>query len=345
MQPATPYSTHPSLIRPYLVLTVGVLAASTASILIVQALHEASPLVVAAYRLTLATLVLAPLAWRRGQVEWRGLDGRDWGWIAASGVFLGLHFATWISSLAFTSVASSAVLVALNPLFVALLSAVLLGERLSRLGTIGLSVALIGAILISVGDLCGLQGTLLRQGLEPLLYMLQCSSITAKTQAGNELLGDGLALTGAIMVAAYLMIGRHVRGKLSLVPYIFVVYGVAALVLIAAALASGQALTGFRPITYGYFVLLALFPQLVGHSSFNYALKYLPATSVAIVALGEPISSTALALVLLGQVPTLLTLFGGGLILAGIYAVLRAGTAGSPGMEHSKPSISGEGKS
>jgi drug/metabolite transporter (DMT)-like permease len=125
------------------------------------------------------------------------------------------------------------------------------------------------------------------------------------------------------MGAGYLLIGRRLRARMSLIPYIFVVYGMAALVLIVIMLAARQSPLGYPPINYLWMLLLALVPQLLGHSTFNWALRYLPASFVAVTLLGEPIGSTVLAFFILREAPSALEIIGGILILAGIYAAAR----------------------
>ena len=125
------------------------------------------------------------------------------------------------------------------------------------------------------------------------------------------------------MAAGYMMIGRRLRPGLSLVSYVFVVYGVAALVLLGLVGLTGQSLTGYAPITYFWFSALAIIPQLIGHSSLNWALRYLPASFVSVSLLGEPIGSVILAFIFLAESPTALELAGGVLILVGIFLASR----------------------
>jgi drug/metabolite transporter (DMT)-like permease len=219
-----------------------------------------------------------------------------------AGVFLALHFATWITSLEYTSVASSVVLVQTTPLMVAALSPLLLGERISRYLLVGVLVASLGSLIVGISDACGLDGCL------PLNEIFR----------GTAILGDLLALAGAAAGAGYVIVGRRVRRSVSLVPYIGIAYGAAALVLIAAALFEGAPLFGFEPSTYLWLILLAVFPQLVAHTSYNWALGYVAAAVVSLVLLAEPVASGILALVILDETPTLLRLVGGALILIGI---------------------------
>ncbi|MGQ9478127.1 MAG: DMT family transporter [Candidatus Bipolaricaulia bacterium] len=251
---------------------------------------------IAAYRLTLATLLLAPLAWR-GRAELKELSRQDLALSLASGLFLALHFITWISSLKWTSVASSVVLVSTNPIFVGLGSRFLLRERLAPLLIWGIAISFIGGVLIGYSDL--------RFG-------------------GKELIGDLLALGGALFASGYLLLGRRVRRRIGLVNYIFVVYGLAAAVLIAIALTSGQPLFGHSGRAYLFMFLLALGPQLLGHSGLNWALRYISAAMVAVATLGEPVGATILAYLILGEGLTPLQAGGGLLILVGIYLASRA---------------------
>jgi drug/metabolite transporter (DMT)-like permease len=281
-------------IRPYLVISIGIVAVSFASIFI--RLAEAPSLVIAAGRLTIASLILAPAALIRGKEELRALTRGDLQLALLSGLFLGLHFATWISSLEYTSVASSVVFVDTSPLFVGLASHLLLKERVSRQMSAGITVAVLGGIIIGYGDF----------GL-----------------GARELFGDFLALAGAMAVSGYFLVGRKLRRHLSLLSYIFLVYATAAAFLVTLCLVTGQPFSGYSQQTYLMFILLAIVPQIIGHSSFNWALRYLPATFVGVGTLGEPVGSAILACFILHEVPTLTKIGGGVLILAGIYISSR----------------------
>ena len=282
-------------IKPYLGLAIGIVAVSFASIFI--RLAEAPSLVIAASRLTIASLILAPAAFIRGKDELRSLTTGDLRLALLSGLFLGLHFATWISSLEYTSVASSVVFVSTSPMFVGLASHFLLKERVSRQMFAGIAVSVLGGMIVGYGDF-GL-GT-------------------------RELFGDFLAIVGAVAVSVYLLVGKKLRRHLSLLSYIFLVYATAAVFLIAVCLVAGHTFSGYSRQTYLLFVLLAVVPQIIGHSSYNWALKYLPATLVGVATLGEPIGSTILAYFILTEIPTLAKIGGGVLILAGIYVSSQA---------------------
>jgi drug/metabolite transporter (DMT)-like permease len=282
-----------------LALALGVAAVSSAAILITLARQQGVPaLSIAALRLAFAAVVVVPVALARCRRELRSLRGRDLGLAAASGVFLALHFGFWTTSLDSTSVMSSVVFVSTNPLFVAVASALLFRERL-RAGTVtGIAIAVAGGALVG------------------LLDAAQSGSSSAR--------GDLLALAGAVCASAYLLVGRNVRSRMSLPLYVGIVYPVAALGLLFAVGITGTPLELFRPRGMLWVAILAAGPQLLGHTSYNYALKYVSATLVTVTLLAEPVGATLLAIPFLGQVPTLPRAAGGVLILVGIFLAARA---------------------
>jgi drug/metabolite transporter (DMT)-like permease len=293
-------------------LLAGILAVSTASIFIKLAQHAGAPsIVVAAARLTIASLALAPLALTRYHNELKQLTPREWILALLSGVFLALHFAVWITSLEYTSVTSSVVLVTTTPLWVALFSPLVLRERVGRATFLGMILALTGGAVVGLSDACSWQaGTV---SCPPLRTFF----------GGTAFLGDFLALAGAWMAAGYMLVGRKLRLNMELVPYIFIVYGMSAIVLIAIMLGMGESPLGFPPLVYLWFFLLALVPQLFGHSIFNWALKYLPASFVSVTLLGEPVGSTILAYYIFQEQPGWVKIGGAVLILSGIWMVAR----------------------
>lgn len=276
------------------VLPIGLTAISFASIFI--KVCEAPPLVIAAYRLGLATLVLLLFTLPRTLREVRRLGRQEILPSILAGLFLCFHFAFWITSLKYTSVASSVIFVTTNPIFVALASTFFLGEALSVTLLLSILVAIVGGLIIGWGDW--------DKGI-PSLY------------------GDLLALLGAVMATGYLLLGRRVRQKMDLTAYITLVYGVAGLFLILLALASGEVFFDYPPRTYLFFFLLALVPQLIGHTTLNWALKFFSATLVAVFILGEPIGATILAYFILGEPISKNLLLGGTLVLLGIYLSAR----------------------
>lgn len=297
---------------------IAILAISTASIFIRFAQANGVPsIVIAALRLTFATLLLAPYALTKYLDEIKRFTRTEILFGGLAGFFLAIHFATWISSLEFTNVASSAVFVSTGPLWVALLSPIFLNERLSRLALLGLGISIAGGAIVGLADACVWDGG------------LSCPEMQNFLQ-GRAMWGNFLALAGAWAVTGYLMIGRKIRGGMSLVPYIFLVYGMAAIVLIIFMLASGNSPFGYQPKTYGWIFLLAAVPQLIGHSTFNWALKHMPATFVSINILGEPVGSAILAFFILQESPPFLTYCGGLLILIGIYLASQNIQKGNP---------------
>lgn len=297
-------------VSPLAALAFGVAGASTASIFIRYAQGYAPSLVIAAYRLGLATLLLLPLVLTWGRTSLRAMSRRQVKLTVLSGGFLALHFGTWITSLQYTTVASSVVLVSTAPLFVALLSRPVLHERISRHQVVGLSLALLGTMAIGLNDACVWETG------------LRCPS-AGQLVAGGAAKGDLLALVGALAIACYMLIGRQLRSDVPLLPYISLSYGSAAVVLVGTVLFLRLPFTGYPAAAYGWFALLALIPQLVAHSTYNWALRYLSAAYVSVTLLGEPVGSTLLAFLLLGERPGALKLLGGLLILVGIVIASR----------------------
>jgi drug/metabolite transporter (DMT)-like permease len=293
-----------------LAFLTAILAVSTSSVFVRFAQAEAPSLVIAALRLTGAALLLAPIAWTRHRAELMSLRRGEIVLGAVSGIFLAAHFATWISSLEYTTVASSVVFVSTGPLWVAILSPLLLNESLQRAAILGLVIAILGGAVIGLSDACTWRGGLTCPELSRLLQ-------------GRAMWGNFLALIGAWTVSGYLIIGRKLRAQMSLIPYIFLVYGMCAAALIVAMFLAGQSPLGYPAQTYGWIVLLAVFPQLIGHSTYNWVLRYIPATLVAVVTLAEPVASAILAYLVLREAPSSGVLLGGLLILVGIYLASR----------------------
>ena len=278
----------------YLGLAVGVVAISFAAVLI--RLAEAPFLVVAAFRMGLASLVLVPTAIVHSRGRLPHTSRRELLLTVASAVCLALHFAFWIASLSYTSVASSVVLVTTSPIMVAFVSHFLVKERVTRNVVLGVGLAFAGSLVLGWGDL--------RIGTE-------------------ELYGDLLAFLGAIAAAGYLLLGRQVRSRMSLLPYISIVYTGAAVLLLASVTVAGDSFVGYSAETYLMLALVALVPQVLGHSSLNWALGYVSATLVAVSLMAEPVGATLLAWLILDETPPLTSVLGGIPILAGVYLALR----------------------
>jgi drug/metabolite transporter (DMT)-like permease len=280
--------------NPFLALISGVLAVSTGAIF--AKLAEAPALVIAAYRVGLASLILAPIAWWKARDEIKGLEMREYILALLSGFFLALHFSTWISSLSYTSVANSVVLVNTNPLWVGLLTPLISKDRLTLMTKIGIVISVIGGAIIGAGDFA---------------------------TGGQALWGDFLALLGSICAAIYLLLGRNLRRRLSLLAYVIICYGSAAIILWALVIALGLQVVGFSSGTYAAFAGMALISQLIGHTSYNWALKWFSASLIAVSLLGEPIGATILAYIIFAETLTWTKLVGGSLILAAIYLAAK----------------------
>ena len=283
--------------KPYVTLFIGVLSVSFAAIFI--RLAEAPPLMIAAYRLTIASVILIPIASiraRPGLKSLTKLSRHDTLLILLSSVFIALHFGLWITSLSYTSIASSVILVTSHPAFVAVISYFLWGERLNKLTISGIVVALTGVIFINYGGF---------------------------TFGSRAILGDLLALTAGFAMGAYLVIGGQLRARIGILSYLTIIYTCSALMLLAATIIFGHSLFGYSPITYLMLILLALGPQLIGHSSLNLAVRLIPVTFVSVAILGEPVGATLLGYFILSEVPTANEIAGGLLILGGIFMVMR----------------------
>jgi drug/metabolite transporter (DMT)-like permease len=281
-------------IPPGLALVVAVLAVSTGAIF--ARLADAPALVIAAYRCLGATAILFPLAWFHARDELKGMTRREWALGLGAGCFLAIHFASWISSLDYTTVASSVVLVSTSPVWVGLLTPLISRDRLSRMTVLGIVVSVAGALIIGIED-----------------FQI----------GGPALFGDALAVVGAMTVGVYLLIGRRLRQKLSLLSYVVVCYGMAGLLLLGMVLLLGLPLGGYTPDTYLWLLAVAIVPQIIGHSSYNWALGWFSASMIAVTLVGEPVLSTILAYLVLGETIGMATLQGGLILLLGIYLAAR----------------------
>ena len=276
--------------NPYVVLILGIIGVSTGSIF--ARLADAPALVIAAYRMGLAALILIPLAvWKAGD-ELRSLSGHDIKLALLSGFFLALHFATWISSLDYTAIANSVVLVNTIPLWVGLFTPLISKDRIGGSTITSIIVSVIGAAIIGFGDFA---------------------------TGGKALWGDLLAVFGAVCAAVYLLLGRNLRRKLSLLSYVTICYGSAAVILWLVVLFLNLPITGYSTQTVAAFWAMALISQLIGHSSYNWSLKWFSTGLVAVALLGEPIGSTLLAYLIFDEGLTWMKLVGGLFILSAIY--------------------------
>lgn len=296
---------------PGFILVVGILAVSSASLFIRYAQREMPSLVIAAYRLGLASIIMTPWVWRKHKENILSISKGDWARIATAGLLLAFHFASWITSLEFTSVSSSVVLVTTTPIWVALFSPFILKEKPNRMTLIGLAVAILGGIIVSLSNECelGLSG-------------FRCNMPQANSNT-SAIYGNALALLGAVCAAFYLIIGRILRKTVNLSVFVYCIFFSAAVFLVLFAILTGNSLFPYSTTTLLFCLALAVFPQIVGHTSLNWALGYLPVGLVAIVLLGEPVGSTILAAIFLKEIPASLELAGGVIILTGIFLASR----------------------
>lgn len=296
---------------PALILTIGILAVSSASLFIRYAQQEMPSLVIAALRLGLASMLMTPWVVRKHAKEIGKIGRKEWGLILAAGFLLALHFSSWITSLEYTSVSSSVVLVTTTPIWVALFSPFILKEKSSRMTVIGLFVAIAGGLIVSLANECSVTVS----GL----------SCTIQNVSGNPnaLWGNFLALMGAVCAGFYLIIGRILRKTIDLSVYVYCIFACAALFLVLFVFLTGNNFFPYSVSAYLFCLALAIFPQIVGHTSLNWALAYLPVGLVAIVLLGEPVGSTILAAIFLKEIPTFWELIGGIIILFGIFLASR----------------------
>ena len=279
-------------VRTLLLLTVGVLAVSLSGPL--MALMTVPPLALAFWRNALATALLAPGVAGRRRQELAGLRGRGLGLVLAAGAALAVHFATWVSSLKLTSVASATAIVCLQIAWVVAWQ-LLRGQRFGTRVVVGLVVAFSGVLVVSGVDL------------------------TVSTRA---LVGDLLALVGGMAAAAYIVIGARARQALSTTTYTFVCYGSCALLLLVACVLGGQPLAGYPATQWGLLVLVTVTAQLMGHSVFNHLLATTSPMLVSLALLLEVPGASLLAALLLGQVPPAGALVGLVVILTGMALVV-----------------------
>ncbi len=281
-----------------LILVVGVAAISTAAILIRLAIAAAQiqgvgfSLVLAASRLTVAALMLLP-AWQK--VRWQTVSQQAIAYAVAAGVFLAVHFATWIVSISYTSIAASTAIVTTNPIWIALLCWLCFQEKPSRLTVLGIAVTLGGGLLIAWGD--------------------------GSTEGSftNPLLGDFLALIGSWAVSSYFLLGREAQRRgLGIGSYVAIAYSSAAIILLPLPLIWRVGYTGYPASVYVYLLAMALGPQLVGHTSFNWAMGWVSPILVSLCILFEPIGASLLAYWLFQEVPGLPVLIGAVVLLVGV---------------------------
>jgi len=278
-----------------LLYIVGIIAISFSSIFVRWS--DADVAVIAMYRLYLTNLIMLPLVLKY-RAELFRLSARQWRLLASSAIMLALHFLLWMASLWLTTVASSTVILTLEPVIVMLGSYLLFRTKTNRMMLWGVGIALIGSIIIGSGDFA---------------------------LSREALLGDVLSLLGAAAVAFHVLIGKQLRNDMSAFVYNFWVFALAATALAIYNIALGNSFTGYSPEEWGIFLLLAIVPTLFGHYLFNWLLKHMSAAAVSMSVLGEPVIASLLAWVLLKEALTGYQLAAGALVLFGVWLFIRHG--------------------
>src|SRR5690625_4245189 len=259
--------------NPHVAIFIGVISVSSSAVLVKLA-AGAPAAIIANYRLLFAVIIMLPIILLKYRHEFKRINQKDWILTSISGVFLALHFILWFESLNYTSVASSVVLVTLQPIFAFIGTYFFFGERFSLAAIISMLITIIGSFIIGWGD-------------------FQIS--------GLALLGDILALLGAVTVTAYFLLGQRLRRRLSLLPYTFIVYSISAITLLIYNLLLRNDFTGYALDHWLWFILLAIIPTFLGHTLFNWALRWLSSATISMAIVFEPIGATALAYIILGE--------------------------------------------
>jgi len=284
--------------NPYIAVVIGVIAVSTSAILVKLA-SGAPAGIIAFYRLFLAVIMMIPIIFLKYKQELRTIKKRDWILATLSGVFLAAHFILWFESLNYTSVASSVVLVTLQPVFAFIGTYFFFGERFSIAAIISMLITLVGSIVIGWGD-------------------FQIS--------GLALFGDILALLGAITVTGYFLLGQQLRRRLSLMTYTFIVYGISSITMFIYNLFLGNDFIHYSPYYWLLFLGLAIIPTFLGHTLFNWALKWVSTSTISMAIVFEPIGATILAYFILGEVVTASQWLGGSIVIFGLFLFVMSTT-------------------
>lgn len=282
-------------INPKLIVIIGVVFVSFSSVLIKAS--SAPALIISTYRLAFTVLMIAPATMMKHREELKNIDRKSLLLCALSGMFLALHFATWITSIKYTSIASSAVLVNTHPIFIVVLAYFIFKDKVNKRALFSISLTLIGGIIISSGD----------SGL-----------------GSNVFLGDMLAVAGAAFVSFYMIIGRIMRKRLSVTAYTFIVYLSCTITLLLLDIITRTPLYPYALKDFAIFLGLALFCTILGHSIFNWALEHIKPTFLSVAILGEPVFATVWAALIFSEFPTYYNLIGSTIIIIGIYLFSKA---------------------
>lgn len=306
-----------SQLRIKLLVMLGILGVSCSSIFI--RFTGAPSMVVVFFRMAFAAVPLAVLVLSRKELrtELLGLGAHPVLGALLSGVFLALHLTAYVESVHLTTIASSTLLVDTEVLFVALVSVLLFRERISRAGQLGILLALAGSVMLSAGDF--LAGAAAAAGTAAAGTAAAAAGVPAAAVPPDPLRGDLLALLGAMFLAVYTLLGSRLRRSMSTTVYTFLAYAGASAVLGLACFLTSVPLTGWGRNDYFFSFMMTLFCTFLGHSVFNWGLKYLPAPFVSTCRLGEPVFATILAALIFGEIPGVLQVIGGVIVLAGLY--------------------------
>ena len=283
--------------RVWALVGAGIVSYGLSSIL-VRAAGDVEPLAIAVWRAAFVTLALAPAVLWKARTELARMPVRTWALVAASGVLLGLHFCAWIASVQLTTVAAASVLVTTSPLWIGLLGALGVGDRPGRRTVWAIGAGTLGAVLIGVSG----------GGGGPL--------------PPSPLFGNALALGAAVLVAVYFLVGRSVRQSVSFLAYFGPVNAVAALTAAAVCVATGTPI-GLPTNALMWVAVMAFGPGLLGHGSFAFALEFVPASTLGLLALAEPVLASVIALALFGETPGAVAVAGMFAVLASIAAAVR----------------------
>lgn len=288
-------------VSPALALVIAILGVSSSAILVRWS--TASSTVIAFYRVLFTLAAVAPVAAIYHREAFSRISGRDWIAAVAAGIALAVHFVAFFESLSWTTIAASVTLVQTQPIFVAIGAVLLLGERVDRRIVVGIAVALVGAVIMSLAE----PGEALPAG-------------------GDAMVGNVLAVGGGVMAACYLLAGRSLRQRVPIFPYVTIVYTACVAALFPAVIVSDAPVVAYPAREWILFLAMAAGPGLMGHTVLNWALEHVPSTIVSVTLLGEPVGATLLGVILLAEVPTQVTVIGGLVVLGGIYVTSTAET-------------------
>jgi drug/metabolite transporter (DMT)-like permease len=290
---STPVRASGSVSSAQWAVVAAIIAWAFAAIFVRYAHQAGMPsLIIAAGRLGLATLILTPFVWRRYRDQFSRLTRRDVRLIIVAGIWVGGHFAAVTASLEHASVMIVNVFTALGPVWVVLLERIAFRTMPTRIVQAGILCALSGAVLVALSSSSGDMGE-------------------------RPLLGAFLAGSAAGGYAVYMLIGRSVRSRMSMIPYVWMIYGVGSVVVLIIAVIAGVPLAGFSGEAYFWLALVTIFPQLIGHSAMNYAIAYLSPTYISVVSQISIVLSSVLALIIFREIPVLLQVIGGAAIICG----------------------------